>query len=90
ISVQNIVPTVGEITKYRLNELSKRVQQPVLESLGNIVAAHDGDDDFIDNPSKVRVPPKFSVKSALFTSKSSQAKATASIRQFTKEMDLMK
>ncbi|PON80936.1 hypothetical protein TorRG33x02_232690 [Trema orientale] len=68
ISVQNVFPTVEKIAKYRLNELPKRVQQPVLESLGNVVAAHDGDDDFVDNPSKVPArlkvsgPPKFSME----------------------------
>ncbi|PON86560.1 hypothetical protein TorRG33x02_176080 [Trema orientale] len=95
-SVQNVVLTVEKITNYRLNKLPKRVQQPILESLGNVAAAHDGDDDFVDNPSKVAAPPKvsgpskFSVESAPFTSKSSQAKAGASILQYTKEMDLMK
>ncbi|PON98798.1 Ulp1 protease family, C-terminal catalytic domain containing protein [Trema orientale] len=96
ISVHIVVPTVEEITKYRFNELSKRVQQPVLESLGNVAAARDVDVDFVDNPSKVPAPPKvfgpsnFSVEGAPFTSKSSQAKAGASILQFSKEMDLMK
>ncbi|PON74906.1 Ulp1 protease family, C-terminal catalytic domain containing protein [Parasponia andersonii] len=80
---KNAVPTIEEITKYRLNELPKRVQQLVLESLGNVAAAHNGDDDFVDNPSKDSAPPKvsgpskFSVESAPFTSKSSQAKASA-------------
>ncbi|PON48336.1 hypothetical protein TorRG33x02_320770 [Trema orientale] len=65
ISVQNVVRTVEEITKYRLNELPKRVQQPVLESLGNVAAARDVDVDFVDNPSKVLAPPKDLIKGSI-------------------------
>ncbi|PON90041.1 hypothetical protein TorRG33x02_140730, partial [Trema orientale] len=61
ISIPNVFSIVEEITKYRLNELPKRVQQPILESLRNVVAAHNGDDDFSDNPSKVPAPPKAEV-----------------------------